>query len=148
MEEKLITKTEESIKEILDGEITPNNVDALYKLVKTKHIAKEDMEMYGNYGHYDYDPRYGRNEYGRYNDYGARRRDSRGRYMGHEHLDRMYDDYGRYMESRERYGAEEANKSFSYMVKSLEDFIKVLHEEAETPQQKQMLNEVLQRSMR
>ena len=35
-----------------------------------------------------------------------------------------------------------------YMVKALEDFIKVLHEEAETPQQKQMLNETLQRSMR
>jgi hypothetical protein len=34
------------------------------------------------------------------------------------------------------------------MVKALEDFIRVLHEEAETPQQKQMLNETLQRSMR
>lgn len=34
------------------------------------------------------------------------------------------------------------------MAKALEDFIRVLHEEAETPQQKQMLNETLQRSMR
>lgn len=152
LEEKIITKTEESIKEILDGEITPNNVDALYKLVKTKHIAKEDMNMYGNYGnygHYNYDPRYGRDEYGRYENYGARRRDSRGRYRGHEHLDRMYDDYGRYMESRERYGAgEETDKSFHYMVEALEDFIKVLYEEAETPQQKQKLMQVLQESMR
>lgn len=34
------------------------------------------------------------------------------------------------------------------MVKALEDFIRVLHEEADTQQQKQMLNETLQRSMR
>jgi hypothetical protein len=34
------------------------------------------------------------------------------------------------------------------MIKALEDFIMVLHEEADTPQQKQMLNETLQRSMR
>ena len=60
----------------------------------------------------------------------------------------MYDEYGRYMESRERYGAgEETDKSFHYMVKALEDFIKVLHEEAETPQQKQQLRDSLQRSM-
>jgi hypothetical protein len=53
------------------------------------------------------------------------------------------------MESRNRYGAgEETDRSFHYMVKALEDFIKVLHEEAETQQQHQMLNETLQRSMR
>ena len=92
--------------------------------------------------------RYGRDDYGRYEGYGARRRDSRGRYMGQEHLDRMSDDYGRYMESRSRYGAsEETDKSFHYMVKSLEDFIKFLHEEAETSQQKQMLRDTIQRSM-
>lgn len=150
IEEKLEKKTEESIKKILDEGITTNNLDHLYKLAKINHIAKEDESMnYGNYGRYDRDGRYGRDEYGRYDNYGARRRDSRGRYMGHEHLDRMYDDYGRYNESRERYGANdpEVDKSFHYMVKALEDFIKVLHEEAETPQQKQQLREALQRSM-
>jgi len=60
----------------------------------------------------------------------------------------MSNEYGRYQESRERYGTgEETDKSFHYMVKSLEDFIKVLYEEAETQQQKQMLVETLQRSM-
>ena len=34
------------------------------------------------------------------------------------------------------------------MIKALEDFIMVLHEEADTQQQKQMLNETLQRSIR
>jgi hypothetical protein len=62
----------------------------------------------------------------------------------------MSGEYGRYMESRERYGAgsEESDKSFHYMVKALEDFIMVLKEEAESPQQKQQLMQSLQNSMR
>ena len=68
---------------------------------------------------------------------------------GYEGMDKMYDEYGRYMESRGRYGAshEETDRSFHYMVKALEDFIKVLYEEAETPQQNQQLREALQRSV-
>ena len=70
------------------------------------------------------------------------------KYRGEEELDRMHGEYGRYMDNRNRYGdGEETDMSFHYMVKSLEDFIKVLHEEAETPQQKQQLKEALQRSM-
>lgn len=156
IEDKVIKKMDESIEEVLEGDFTVGDVDTLYKLVKTKHIAKEDKEMmnygnyYGNYGgrRAGYDS-YGRGNYGNYSEsYGRRGYDSR--YRGHDHIDRMYDDYGRYMESRERYGAgdQETDKSFHYMVKALEDFIKVLHEEAETPQQKQQLMESLQNSMR
>ena len=159
MEEQLKTKTEESIKKILEEGITTNNLDHLYKLSKINHIAKEDENMnYGNYGEYNGrgpgHGSYGRyGEYGNYGDsygeygrYGRRGRDMK--YRGDDELDRMSGEYGRYQESR-RYGAgEETDKSFHYMVKALEDFIKVLHEEAETPQQKQMLNETLQRSMR
>ena len=95
---------------------------------------KEEKEMYG--------------EYGNYGEYGARRRDSRGRYRGDDYMDRMSEEYGRYMESRERYGAgEETDKSYHYMIKALEDFIKVLYEEAESEPQRQMLRETLQRSM-
>ncbi len=161
MEEKLITKTEEKIKEILDEDINPNNLDYLYKLSKIKHLAKEDKEMYGNYGRGNYGREnygnYGRNNYGEYGNYGAYgnygenygRRGYDAKYRGDDELDRMAGEYGRYMESRNRYGAgEETDKSFHYMVKALEDFVKVLYEEAETPQQKQMLNETLQRSMR
>lgn len=146
MEERLIDKTKSSIEQILEGDISPNNIEYLYKLSKINHMAKEDKNMYGNYmGRTPGYDTYGRGmEYGR--NYGARGYDSR--YRGEENLDRMYNEYGRYMESRNRYGAsEETDKSFHYMVKSLEDFIRVLHEEAETPQQKQMLNETLQRSM-
>ena len=146
MEEKLIEKTKKSIETILEGDISPNNIEYLYKLSKINHMAKEDKNMYGNYmGRTPGYDTYGRGmEYGR--NYGARGYDSR--YRGEENLDRIYNEYGRYMENRNRYGAsEETDKSFHYMVKSLEDFIRVLHEEAETPQQKQMLNETLQRSM-
>lgn len=99
---------------------------------------------YGNYGNYGR----GYGEYGRggYGEYGARGRDRR--YRGDDSLERMSGEYGRYQESR-RYGdGEETDKSFHYMVKALEDFIKVLHEEAESPQQKQELMQVLQNSMR
>ena len=152
MEEKLIEKTKSSINQILEGDISPNNIEYLYKLSKINHMAKEDNNMYGNYmGRTPGYDTYGRSNYGNYGEYnrgnyGARGYDSK--YRGEENLDRMYNEYGRYMESRNRYGAsEETDKSFHYMVKSLEDFIRVLHEEAETPQQKQMLNETLQRSM-
>ncbi len=111
---------------------------------------------YGNYGarRPGYDS-YGRDSYGRDN-YGEYGRDSYGRrgydmkYRGDDSLDRMSGEYGRYMESRERYGAgsQESDKSFMYMVKALEDFIMVLKEEAESPQQKQQLMQSLQNSMR
>ena len=156
MEDKVIKKTEESIKKIIDEGLNTNNLDNLYKLSKIKHMAKEDEQMnnYGNYGgrRAGYDS-YGRGDYRGYDNYGRDEYGRRGydmKYRGDEYMGRMHDEYGRYMESRERYGTndEETDKSFHYMVKALEDFIKVLHEEAETPQQKQMLNETLQRSMR
>ena len=78
MNEKLKMKTEESIKKILDEGLNSNNLDHLYKLTKINHIAKEDENMYGEYGNYGarrpgYDA-YGRDEYGRgnYGTYGAR----------------------------------------------------------------------------
>jgi len=144
MEEKVIERMEESIQRIMDEGVNTNNLEHLYKLSKIKHLAKEDKEMnneyYGNYG----GRRAGYDSYGRY---GRRGYDMR--YRGEEELDRISGEYDRYQENRSRYGAnEETDKSFHYMVKALEDFIRVLHEEADTPQQKQMLNETLQRSMR
>ena len=157
MHEKLEKKTEESINKILEEGLNTNNLDHLYKLTKINHIAKEEENMnnYGNYGgrRAGYDT-YGRDAYGRDN-YGEYGRDAYGRrgydmkYRGEEELDKMHDEYGRYMASRERYGAgEETDKSFHYMVKALEDFIMVLKEEAESPQQKQQLMQSLQNSMR
>ena len=149
MEEDLASKTSKAIERILKEGIATTNIDNLYKLVDIYKDAKEVESMnygnyngYGNYGRPGYDS-YGRDNYG---EYGRRGYDMK--YRGQENIDRMAGEYGRYMESRNRYGAgEETDKSFHYMVKALEDFIKVLHEEADTPQQKQMLKESLQKSM-
>ena len=173
--EELETATENAIKKLLEdseGEIDMNNLEILGELMDIhKDIAnekywcmKEESEMYGDYGNYSgrgpnrgsygnygrggygdhYEGSY--SEYGRGGNYGRRGRDMR--YRGDDSLDRMYGEYGRYQESRSSYGAgEETDKSFHYMVKALEDFIKVLHEEADTEQQRQMLRETLQRSM-
>lgn len=146
-------KSLEKIKEINESDITPNNVGNLYQLVDIVKDIKEVENMnYGNYGNY------GRGSYGEYNgrragydsygdSYGRRGYDTK--YRGYDKINEMGNEYGRYMESRDRYGTgEETDKSFHYMLKSLEDFIQVLHEEAETPQQKQQLQQALQNSMR
>lgn len=151
MEDRVIEKMEESIGKILDEGLRTDNLDNLYKLSKIKHMAKEDKEMYGNYGEYN---ARGRGNYGNYGEYGRGgsygRRGYDMRFRGDDELDRMSGEYGRYQESRGRYGAgsEETDKSFYYMIKALEDFIKVLYEEADTPQQKQQLMQALQNSMR
>ncbi len=154
MEGKILEKVEEPIKQIIEQGIDLNNIDYLYKLSKIKHMAKEDEEMnYGNYGMYysgrrpGYDS-YGRGNYGEYGrgSYGRQGRDMR--YRGDDELDRMSMEYGRYQENRNRYGGgEETDKSYHYMVKALEDFIRVLYEEADNEMQKQQLRETLQRSM-
>ena len=152
MEDKVIEKVDEKIKHIIDEDINTNNLDHLYKLSKIKHMAKEDKEMYGEYGNYGrgrragYDS-YGRDNYGEYDrgNYGRRGYDMK--YRGHEHLDRMYDDYGRYMESRERYGAgsEDSKKSLKYMLESMEDFARKLKEDATSQEEVMMIKQTAQR---
>ena len=145
---KLCEKTEEKINEILENDINPGNVDYLGKIVDIYKDTKEVECMNYGYGNYSgRDVRYNRgNDYGNYGEYGRRGYDRK--YRGDDDLERMSGEYGRYQESR-RYGAgEETDKSFYYMVKALEDFIKVLYEEAETQQQKQQLMQTLQSSMR
>ena len=107
--------------------------------------------MYGNYGNYNgRGP--SRGAYGEYGNYGRDEYGRRGydiKYRGDDYMDRMSNEYGRYMETKERYGAgEESDKAFHFMAKALGEYLDFLHEEADTPQKKQMLNETLQRSMR
>lgn len=150
MENKLLQKVDEQIEAILKAGINVSNLDHLYKLTKIKCMTKEEENMnYGNYngrgpGHGSYGE-YGRGSYGE--NYGRRGYDMK--YRGDDHLERLSGDYGRYMDYRGRYGHnEDTDKSFHYMVKSLEDFVKYLFEEADAPQEKQMLREALEKSMR
>lgn len=145
MEHQLIEKTDELIKQIIEDGIDGNNLDPLYKLTKINHIAKEDKDM--NYGNYygDRYSNYGRGDYRGYDDYGRHTRDSRGRYRGHEHLDRMYDNYGRYEEGRQRYGANEDTKcSLKYMLESMEDFARMLRDEAQSQEEVEMIRQTAQ----
>jgi hypothetical protein len=154
VDKKLIEKTDEALEKKLEEGLNTNNLEIVYKLKKINHMAKEDENMYGEYGNYGRRPgydSYGRGSYGNYGEYGNYgRRGYDMKYRGDEEMDRMAGEYGRYQESRSRYGAnsEEVDKSFHYMVKALEDFIMVLKEEAESPAQKQQLMQALQNSMR
>ena len=150
MEEKLIEETKKTIEEILKDGIQSSDLEYLDKLVDIYKDTKEvECMNYGAYGAYNgRGPGHGSyGEYGNYGDnYGRRGYDTK--YRGHEYMDRMSNEYGRYMENRDRYGAsEETDKSFHYMVEAYKDFTKALFEEANTPQQKQMLREAIQQSM-
>ena len=143
MEDKVIEKMDRSIKKILNEGLNTNNLDTLYKLSKIKHMAKEDEKMnYGNYG--GREPGY--DTYGNYDhdNYGRRGYDMK--YRGHDHLDKMYDYYGRYMDGRMRYGAtEDTKKSLEYMLRSMEDFARMLKEDATSQEEIMMIKQTAQR---
>jgi len=159
MHERVIEETKKYISQIMDeGLDQGENLVYLDKLIDIQKDAyeikcmKEDKEMYGNYGYGNYGRvgNYGRDEYGRgsygRDEYGARSRDSRGRYRGHEHLDRMYENYGRYEEGKERYGAnEDTKKSLEYMLRNMEDFAHMLKEDASSQEEVEMIRQTAQR---
>lgn len=146
----------DKIKELLkenQGQITGNTLEAIgdltdiYKDIENVEYwcEKEESEMYGRYDRDSYDG-YGRYDRRGRDSYGRRERDSRGRYRGHDYMDEMYNEYGRYMESRERYGAnEDTRKSLEYMLRSMEDFARMLKEDAGSEQEVQMIRDTAQR---
>lgn len=138
---KVNKQVEEKINNIITQGIKPENIENLYKLIDIhKDIANEqywNVEKKGEESEMMY--RYGRNDYRE--DYGARRRDSRGRYMergrdmryrGHEMIDEMGEYYGNYIEEKEygNYGGAETMKSLEYMLESVVDFVGMLKKEA------------------
>lgn len=144
MEEKEMTTTE-SIKseiekilgDISNEGVNQSNVDYIFKLVDIhKDLNQEDYwevkkMYYRDSRRYDYD----RDDmsYGR-----GRRRDSRGRYKGHDMIDEMSDYYGKYMETRDgrSYGGrEDSIKSLDYMMASVYDFVCMLEEDAKSDEE-------------
>ena len=155
MEEKLIETTEKYIKQILEEDLTTESLDNLYKLTKINCMVKkgENNMNYNDYGNYrDYDGRGpGHGSYGRYDGYreyndGYGRRGVDSKYRGYGHLDRMYNEYGNYSYGRERYGAnEDTKRSLEYMLRSMEDFARMLKEEAQSQEEVQMIKQTAQR---
>ena len=133
MEEKELTTTE-SIKsevekilgDISNEGISRDNVDYVYKLVDVhKDLEQENYwevkkMYYGNYRRDNYDDM----SYGR-----GRRRDSRGRYRGHDMIEDMRENYDRYSENR-RYGGKDTSESLEYMLESIVCFVEMLEEDA------------------
>lgn len=152
VKEKLNEKLEEKICQIIEEDISPNNIEMLDMLIDIhKDVANEEYwekkgesMRYSNYGR-GYNEGYGRREYG------ARSRDSRGGYKGHEYIDEMYGEYGRYEEGRQdynrgNYGAKEDTlKSLEYMLESMVDFVEMLKSEAGSQEEIQLIREYTQR---
>lgn len=93
-----------------------------------------------NYGTYN-----GRNVgFESYGDYNRRGYDMK--YRGHDHLNRMYDNYGKYEQDRERYGAgEDTKRSLRLMLQSMEDFARMLRDEAQSQEEVEMIRQTAQR---
>lgn len=144
MEEKEMTTTEsikseieKTLGDISNEGISRDNVDYLEKLLCSHNkLEQEDYwevkkMYYRDSRRYDYD----RDDmsYGR-----GRRRDSRGRYKGHDMIDEMSDYYGKYMETRDgrSYGGrEDSIKSLDYMMASVYDFVCMLEEDVKSDEE-------------
>lgn len=142
LKKRLEEKVDEIIMQIVDDGIDGSNLETLGELVDIhKDLANEDywkvkkevMQM--NYRGYD-------------EEYGARRRDSRGRYMARgrkyrtqEPMEEMYEHYQAYSEGKEGYGHDHKTtmKALEYMLESAVDFFEMLKEEANSPEELQMI---------
>lgn len=154
IKEKLCEQIEEKIQQISEEGINQTNVVMLGDLVDIhKDLANED---YWDKKKEGIDMKYKTSymPYGEYDErkYGARTRDSRGRYMGRgrgrgyhgeEMLEEMMDNYGTYMEGGNYAG--ETDKAFDYMLQSAEDFMNHLMEESENPEQMEKIRRMAKR---
>ena len=134
-----LEKVQEQINSIIENGITNVNLENYYKLAKIRHFIKEEDNMYRDYrGYNDYRDSY--RNYGR-SGYDAK-------YRGYDHLDRIGEHYGRYMDSHDRYGASpEANESLRNMLECMKSFARAIKEEDKSPEEEQMLRQAIQEMM-
>lgn len=151
--EKTLSEVEKQVEIINKEGIQPSTIDYLGKLIdihkdlSNEKYWKEKIQMryrYGNYGEDSYGRRR-RDSRGRYTEGGYGRR-GYGAYSGEEALEEMFQGYGEYSENREQYnesgsyGAKEDTKqSLKQMLKSTEDFMGMLMEEASSQEEIQMI---------
>lgn len=160
--DKIKETTEKKLEELDKQGLTQSNVDYFYKVTDIyKDIAnieywkakEENMMRYsgyneGGFGGYSEGgyseggygargvPGTGRGRYGE-GSYGRRgvKGTGRGRYRGEEMMDEMMYHYGNYSEGGQYGGEQETLKSLDYMMKSVVQFIGMLEEEAQSPQE-------------
>lgn len=138
MIDKVITETERICNEIMEEGISTDNVHYLgdlidiHKDLKNEKYWEEKIDtMRRKYGMYDrdYDNMY----------YNARNRDTRGRYKGDRMIDSLYDTYGRYSEMKETHNT--STKPLEYMLDSLEDFVCMLMEDANSQEEVDLIKQ-------
>ena len=140
---------EKPIETAIEEGVNLNNLDYLYKLVDIyKDVAnikywkaKEDIMRYSNYGNY-----------GRGGSYGRRGYDAR--YRGtrpEDKIDEMYMNYQAYSEGREAYGRgnygarEDSMMCLETMLESMEDFVKMLKEEASSQEEIELIRKYVKK---
>ena len=134
--EKILQKTSEFIEKVGEQGLDSVDIDYLFKVVDIHKDLKE-VECMNNYGRENY------GRYGEYNDYGRRGVDSR--YRGESYMDGMNGSYrnyeaARYEYNNGNYGAKEDGlKELEYMMHSAMKFIKMIKEEATSPEEQEIV---------
>lgn len=140
--DKLKEQVEKELEQV--GELNPQNIDTIGKLIdikkdiaKIEHYEKEDKDM-----RYD-------------EDYGRRRRDSRGRYMGHHMPDvywgRIEDGYEGYVDGVERYrrgnynGKDQSIESLERMLDGIVAFVDEIQHDPDQMEEKEVVNRYIRR---
>ena len=133
--EETIKKLCEYIEKVGTMNLDATDIDYLYKVVDIYKDLKE-VESMNNYGNY--------NGYGNYGEeYGRRGVDSR--YRGESYMDGMRGSYRNYEEARNEYnrgnyGAKEDGlKELEYMMHAAMKFIKMVKEEATSPEEQEIV---------
>ena len=154
---KSIVETE--IEQLLCKELDTDTLDTLYKLVDIDKdlenidywkVKKEVMQMrYDDYGGYS-EGRYG--NYGRRGVPGSGRGRYRGNYSeGEEMLEEMKEHYGAYSDSIEAYNrgnynaGQDGMKALENTMELFTDFTKKMVQEAESPEEKQIIRKYLRK---
>ena len=133
--EETIKRLCEYIEKVGTMNLDATDIDYLYKVVDIYKDLKE-VENMNNYGNY--------NGYGNYGEeYGRRGVDSR--YRGESYMDGMRGSYRNYEEARNEYnrgnyGAKEDGlKELEYMMHAAMKFIKMVKEEATSPEEQEIV---------
>lgn len=133
--EETIKRLCEYIEKVGTMNLDATDIDYLYKVVDIYKDLKE-VENMNNYGNY--------NGYGNYGEeYGRKGVDSR--YRGESYMDGMRGSYRNYEEARNEYnrgnyGAKEDGlKELEYMMHAAMKFIKMVKEEATSPEEQEIV---------
>ena len=133
MEEKILKITGEYIEQVADNGLEDVDIDYLSQIVDIHKDMKEvECMNYGRYGNY-----------GNYNEYGRRGVDAK--YRGEDYMDNMRGSYRTYEEARNEFNAgnygakEDGLKELEYMMHSAMKFIKMIKEEATSPEEQEIV---------